>query len=655
MIKNIFLNPPNEYRIYRLSHALPEDMEKYLVDISDLGFGGIVTNVNWHNDKTDKAKYLQCDEDFVTLDKNIDVCKKNNIGVWMYDEKGYPSGSADGLTLKDHPEFEAKGFTVLELNGTDFKLDDEYDKIIYACKKDGSPVNFSEKSVNGADLCFAVKSVFEGSHAQNCGWGPRRYPNLLDKNAVDAFIKCTYDKYFESLSNFSEFEAVFTDEPSLMSAYVNCYKNMERAFLPWQEKLPEVFYQMHGVSFFKIIHELFDKSDRFLKSKLMFWQTVSEMVNDAFFKQIQVWCRTHSVKFSGHCLLEECISMHVPLYGNLMKCLKTFDYPGVDMLTGDPEAFKYNKSFQFAMAAKYVGSTARMTGKTEKVMVEICPLVQYNGNQDYTLEQEIGTMDLIFMSGINHINSYLAPERLHGSFKYYADYFARAAYVLRSCRWCGKIGMYYPIETFQGYYHPDCIGINSGAQITDTETFAEQTMFKLYTDICKKQLDFTIIDAEWIKDADIVNNCLVCNGLEISCIVMSGVKYVDDLLEKKLSDFQLAGGCVLYAGSKPDLISVDICENPAEILAEKIAYGIEIESDNKANIFVSPYERDGVRIYYVINTGDSDNSLKIKLSDGSDFEIWCNSSGNVIEKQNELIMKPYTSVFVIEKRRDDVL
>ena len=78
-------------------------------------------------------------------------------------------------------------------------------------------------------------------------------------------------------------------------------------------------------------------------------------------------------------------------------------------------------------------------------------------------------------------------------------------------------------------------------------------------------------------------------------------------------------------------------------------------SDNKANIFVSPYERDGVRIYYIINTGDSDNSLKIKLSDGSDFEIWCNSSGNVIEKQNELIMKPYTSVFVIEKRRDEVL
>ena len=132
---------------------------------------------------------------------------------------------------------------------------------------------------------------------------------------------------------------------------------------------------------------------------------------------------------------------------------------------------------------------------------------------------------------------------------------------------------------------------------------------------------------------------------------MPGVKYVDDLLEKKISDFQLAGGCVLYAGTKHDLISVDICENPAEILAEKIAYGIEIESDNKANIFVSPYERDGVRIYYIINTGDSDNSLKIKLSDGSDFEIWCNSSGNVIEKQNELIMKPYTSVFVIEKRK----
>lgn len=43
-----------------------------------------------------------------------------------------------------------------------------------------------------------------------------------------------------------------------------------------------------------------------------------------------------------------------------------------------------------------------MTGKTSKVMVEICPLCDHNNGGDFTVEQEIGTMDLLFFAGINH-------------------------------------------------------------------------------------------------------------------------------------------------------------------------------------------------------------------------------------------------------------
>ena len=69
----------------------------------------------------------------------------------------------------------------------------------------------SDNRCGPASTGFAVKSVFEGSHAQNCGWGPRRYPNLLDKDAVDAFIKCTYDKYFESNDDLVEWLRKFSE------------------------------------------------------------------------------------------------------------------------------------------------------------------------------------------------------------------------------------------------------------------------------------------------------------------------------------------------------------------------------------------------------------------------------------------------------------
>ena len=56
--------------------------------------------------------------------------------------------------------------------------------------------------------------------------------------------------------------------------------------------------------------------------------------NQLTYEACRDWCAEHGIAFSGHCLLEESLSMHIPLYGDLLRQLKTFDWPGVDMLTG---------------------------------------------------------------------------------------------------------------------------------------------------------------------------------------------------------------------------------------------------------------------------------------------------------------------------------
>lgn len=644
-----YKQPEKDNRIFRILHGIPENYGNYIDSNIDIGFGGFVVNASWHDSPEDNGKKYLCEkEDFENLAERIQIIKDKNCGLWLYDEKGYPSASADGLTLKDHPEYEAMGFTLLHVEDEVYHLDEKFDKIIYACGADGTKADFTERTAYGARNVYAVKPVFEGSHAQKCGWGPRRYPNIMNPDASAAFIKCTYDKYYAELHNFSEFEAVFTDEPSLMSAYVNCDEEMPYAFLPWEESLPAKFREMHGVDFYAIINELFDVSGVFKTGKLMFWETVAEMVNQAYFVQIGDWCKKHGLAFSGHCLLEECISRHVPLYGNLIKCLKSFDYPGVDMLTGSPEAFKYDDELRYVMAAKYVGSAARMMGKTERVMVEICPIPAYNNGEDYTLEEEIGTMDLLFLCGMNHINSYLTPERLGEDFRLYADYFARAAYVLRESRWVGEIGMYYPIEAMQGCYVPSKTGINTGAKLSEPNKLIEESISELHKDIWKAHLDYTVIDGEWIVNAEIVKGKLSCNKLEISCIVVPCVNYVPADVLAKLNAFEKSNGKVIWAKAKPEGVNKNIAEDVVSELKKTVDYGIELRCDAVADIFVSPLIRDGKRIWYVINSSDKENTVSIKASGGSAFQIWHNRNGE-IANESSIKLSPYTSVFVCEE------
>nr|MCR5681263.1 hypothetical protein [Clostridiales bacterium] len=545
------------------------------------------------------------------------------------DEKGYPSASADGLTMLGHPEYEARGLTEIHTDGGTWVRPDTFEKIVYACRDDGSPVRFDVNYAEGADRVYVVRPVFEGSHAQKCGWGPRHYPNLMDREAVTAFLRCTYDRYYNKTARFSRFEAVFTDEPSLMSGYVNCGVPMPYVFVPWAEELPEVFRRMHGRELWDDLPVLFSREERFEEGKLRFWRTVARMTEDAYFGQIEAWCAAHGIAFSGHCLLEESLSMHVPLYGDLMRQLKAFDWPGVDMLTGSPESYWHSPA-DFAMAARYVGSAARMSGKTERVMVEICPIAAQTHEGDFTFAEQRGTMALLFRAGINHINSYLSHDRLGEDFPLYAAMFGRAAYWLRGAHFRSEIGVYYPIETAQGYYYPDVVGINSGASLPDAVRLAEKTLADLNRSLGAAGLDYTLIDGDWIREADLADGVLSANGLAVSALVMPAVRWLDEDVRTKLAQFEAGGGVLLWTAAMPDGIDAALTEDPAALLREKTDTGIRVEASEPGVILNSPYEKDGRRFWYLVNNCPQETAVNVSVAGGTPT-VWDLLTGEVAE------------------------
>jgi len=650
MDKERFAHPENADRIYMLQHGTRGNVDAMLDNLRAAGFGGIVTNADWHTGKGDKDFYLQKDEDFAWLDKVIRAVKDRGMGVWIYDECGYPSATANGLTLLGHPEYEARGFSEIRAGGpgTVWERPFTYEKIIFACKDDGTPVPFTPNRAEGADRVYAVRTLFEGSHAQTCGWGPRHYPNLLDKEAVASFIRCTYDRYYDMTKEFGAFEAVFTDEPSLMSGYVNCSVPMPYTVVPWTEEMPEKYRQMHGRELWDDITVLFSREEKFEEGKLRFWQTVAELMNEAFFDQIEKWCAAHGIAFSGHCLLEEGLAMHTPLYGNLVKQLKTFDYPGADMLTGDPEAYKFSDA-DYALATRYVGGAARMAGKTERVMVEICPIVtDPNRKGDFTFEEERGTMDLIFRAGINHINSYLSAGRLGDDFPHYAEIFGRCAYMLRGARWDGKVGVYYPIETSQGYYCPEKIGVNSGARLSEAEMLAQETLRTFNRQAAAAGLDWTFVDADWIGEAAIDSGTLSANGLSVGVVVMPAVRWIDTATREKLRAFEQAGGLVLWAGAKPEGEEAPLCADPVGAVSARVDYGLRLKADRPGSLFVSLYEKEGARMWYLINS--SAEEQKVKVAPRGPVQVWHTFTGEVSRKTT-FVMPPYSSAFVTEVKK----
>ena len=644
--KERFANPANKDRIYMLQHSTRSDADAILDRLLAAGFGGIVTNAEWHTGKSDPDLYLGKDEDFAWLDDVLGKLKERGMGVWLYDECGYPSASADGLTLLGHPEYEARGFTEIRAQGpgTVWIRSNVFEKIVFACRDDGTRVPFTSDRAEGADRVYVVRPVFEGSHAQNCGWGPRHYPNLMDKDAVAAFIRCTYDRYYDKTSRFGAFEAVFTDEPSLMSGFVNCSAPMPFTYLPWTEELPDKFLRMHGRELWEDMPVLFSREERFEEGKLRFWQTVAQLMNEAYFDQIERWCASHGIAFSGHCLLEEGLAMHTPLYGNLVRQLKTFDYPGVDMLTGDPEAYKFSRA-DYALASRYAGGAARMTGKTERVMVEICPIKGADRQDDFSFAEERGTMDLIFRAGINHINSYLVAGRLGDDFHHYSDIFGRCSYMLRGARWIGRIGMYYPIETAQGYYCPDNIGVNTGAKLSEAEMQVEETLRTLNRSIAAAGLDWTFVDSEWIGEAAIEGSALSANGLCVDALVMPAVRWLDAGTREKLRAFEQAGGLLIWAGAKPEGEDSPLCEDPVAALRSHVNYGLGVKSGQADSLFVSLYEKNGKRMWYLINS--SPREQKVKVSPRVPVQVWHTFSGEVSSKTS-FVMPPYSSAFITE-------
>ncbi len=558
--KEDFKIPPNKNRIFKIVHSLPDNdanQNALFEKLKKQGFGGIVCNLSFD-------KYLESEEKWNSFIKGVNKAKQMGFSMWLYDERGYPSGNAGGLVLKDHPEWEALGLVIFQTNvigNNNIKFEIPQGKLIYA-KAEQVNAGFIELSnnINGRILEWSVPAgkwridvvveskIYEGTHAELNLWQKIPYLNIMQREPVERFIQLTHDEYGKRLGkNLGEyFEATFTDEPSLMAVYL---RQMPFKVLPWGDNLPTEFKNRRGYSIDKIIPSLFTESDpNWKKYRYDYWLTIGELVSQNYFGQIRNWCRKQNIESGGHLLAEENIVHHVPFYGDFFKCIKMLDAPGIDCLTSIPDTVPW-------YIAKIASSAARLQNR-RLVMCETSDHIQNYRPQGDTRPKRIvtegeirGTLNRLFINVINRITSYYAFNQLNDdALNRLNEWCGRCSSLVESSTVETDIAVLYPIETLWIRFIPSSLWTRDATEAAKIETIYKSVIEGLFS----SQRDFLIIDNEAITKGTVKKGVLTYNGLQFRTIILPGVDTLPLKVWSKLSDFVNSGGMLFLVGNLPE-------------------------------------------------------------------------------------------------------
>ena len=514
-------DPGSKLRPMQIVHGLvpQQASQEGMAFFKNLGLGGIVCNVSFDH-------YMQSEDHWKTLAQGVKNCSQLGLRVWIYDEDGYPSGSAGGLVLKKNPDYEALSLT--------------YDP--------------------AGQETFALRSAYEHTHASNNYGAARKYPNLIDDKAIKSFVDITHQAYRDRLSEYfgNTIEAFFTDEPSLIAVNIGALPESVRksvrvvdpldetlaplASVPWVPDLPQLYEQCYGEDINASRRSLFQgdkQEDR--KVRRQFWSLISDLVAKRYFGRLQERSAEYNVASSGHALWEEMPLHHVPLYGNALKALLGMDIPGLDMLSSDPQAVIYSGW----MTAILPASAALFNGG-RKIMTEVSDFSQIMDNgKAVSLEHMQAAAAWQAALGVTEFTLYYDyRKRSAEDYRSYCEYVGRLNAVLREARPTCRVLLYYPIYDLWSEYLPIPGKLTVESQ-SDRAQMLVSSFMELGQQMLRRQVSFVLADHELLSQADVRGSQLNLRGHRFGALVLPAGAILPETAMEKIEQFKSNGGIVI--------------------------------------------------------------------------------------------------------------
>jgi hypothetical protein len=569
--------------------------------LAEAGYGGIVTNVSF-------ADYLRDEHSWQILREGLQAARELGLVVWLYDEQGYPSGTAGGLVLEGHPELQASGLTYHWQDGRgpgELALALPEGALVYAAAapvsgsrlrlheacnltaqaEAGRPLRWTAPEGHWRLMAFVQQSLYEGTHGQLNLFKPQPYINLLEPRAAARFIELTHEAYRRHVGDFfgAPVQAFFTDEPSLMTGFVSDTP-VPHAALPWAAGLPERFQAAHGFDLIPWLPALFnDVGEETAQVRAQFYDLVAQLCADTYFGPIQAWCRAHGLAATGHVLWEEFLLWHVPFEGSAFSALRRFDIPGMDRLSSNPclmdldeargvsqllgpdsgelrEAMRGARLGSYAdlmmarkgwAAAKLVSSVAHCTG-ARQAMVELSAALEKWRGEKIGLRDICATLNWLYALGINTVTSYydwqafsLAENRAMN------EYAGRLGVLTTQGCHVADVAVLYPITGVWPHFVPARSHVREMEQAAEARE-VNDAFDEIGRVLLTRQRDFDFLDDEALAEAVIADGVLHLKGERYRALILPPMSLIRRATAQKAFDFCAAGGIVIAVGRLPE-------------------------------------------------------------------------------------------------------
>ncbi len=559
-----FALPPPSTRILPIIHAQrdnPTEQDRQLQRLAARGFGGFAGNVAFEGYVEDETKWP-------AFLRGVRMAKAAGMSLWLYDERGYPSGSAGGITLRDHPEWAARGLLTAEATsrGGEVLLTAPPGRLVLAAalpRRDGAIVLSERQDLTAlvrdgrltweapaGDWFVVVMTddlIYEGTHAAMSLAYKKPCIDLLTPEPTARFLEVTHARYAEKLGPDLGrcFVAAFTDEPSLQNLW---FRPMPYRVLPWSRTIEDDFRKRYGRELRPLLPALVAEAGAAgSQARYDFLNLIGELVAENYFGQIQSWCRKHDILSGGHLLMEETLVAHVPLYGHFARCARRLDAPSIDCLTSGPAEVPWH-------IARLIGSVAELEGRTI-TMCEVSDHSQRYRPQGDTRpkrvvsEEEIrGTCNRLIWGGINTLTSYYSFQDLTDEqLQRLNTHVGRCQTMLRGGHQVADVAVLYPIESVWPRFVPAHRGATDVPAARRIESVFDAVADALYA----AGRDFRYIDAQALLSSSAADGALRHGKLRWRALILPAVDTLPIEAWEKIAAFWQSGGVVIAVGSRP--------------------------------------------------------------------------------------------------------
>lgn len=576
-----FENPGKEYRgtpFWSWNTKLDADcLEEQIEQFRDMGMGGFYIHTRVGLDTEYMGpEYMDC------VKKAVKLAKEKGLYGCLYDEDRWPSGYGGGkVTARreyrsrnllitpyrkgtksyTHRNMDSMASPSPQGNGTflaayEVGLDPDGTLAFYnRCEENAVPKK-------GGRIWYVYLEI-----AHDSPWfNNQSYVDTLNPEAIRYFLDVTHEAYKNAVGE--EFgrtiPSIFTDEPQF--GRKNCLGNaeaMEEVMLPFTDDLGESYQDTYGEDLLDHIPELLWELPKGAVSRYRYWyhDHVTERFARAFSDQISAWCDKEGIRLAGHMMEEPTLQSQTQALGEVMRSLRGFALPGIDMLC---DAREYT-------TAKQAASICHQYGRAG-VVSELYGVT----NWDFDFRNHKLQGDWQAALGITHRVHHLNWMSMGGEAKrdypaaigfqspWYREYgciethFARVNTAMRKGTPAVRIGVIHPVESLWLLFGPNRQTSQKRQELD--RRFSEVTEWLLFA-----QLDFDFISESLLADQ--------WDGTKIGlmnydAVVIPGCLTLRQTTLDILKEMREAGRKILFMGKVPEL--VDACESRQAVLfAEK--------------------------------------------------------------------------------------